>query len=140
MSSPVSGKERGTHDAAAQLVSHGLSPDLSFPITQRVLCYFQALGVGVTRGEQACSGRGTAQQASPGATGGCEQRGAQEGGADGDMCWRILSKNTREPDLGHFKLIRAKPGEAAGRIQPGMGCREQKHCHLIYRGAVPPRG
>lgn len=28
-SSPVSGEERGTHDAAAQLVLHGLSPEFS---------------------------------------------------------------------------------------------------------------
>lgn len=44
MSSPVSRKERGTHDAAAQLVLHGLGPDLSFPITRWGLCCVQARG------------------------------------------------------------------------------------------------
>lgn len=51
MSSPVSGKERGTHDASAQLVWHGLSPDLSFPIPRRILCYIRVLGTVIARGE-----------------------------------------------------------------------------------------
>lgn len=51
MSSPVSGKERGTHDASAQLVLHGLSPDLSFPIMRQVLCYIRALGTVIAREE-----------------------------------------------------------------------------------------
>lgn len=143
MSSPISGKKRGTHDAAAQLVLHGLSPDLSFPIMRRVFCCIQALGMVITRGERACSRVEMEQPASPGATGGCKQREDQESGADGDTCWRVPIKNAREPDLGHLKLIRAKPREADSRIQPGIGCREQNHgspCHLIYRGAVPPQG